>query len=152
MLRTGREGAANDRPPEAEAWPDPPLTPPVQLKKGAEQMLTGEQVLSLIDAGFSADEIRQYNQPEAPADPEPAPEPEAPADPETPEDPDTVVDTNVPSYVSREEFAELKSAMENLTKSIHANNVLLASKEAAPKSVSKEEAAKEAIKHFAGIK
>lgn len=115
-------------------------------------MLTGEQVLSMIEAGFSAEEIRQYNQQEVPAEPEPAPEPEAPAEPEAPEEPDMVVDTNVPSYVSREEFAELKSAMENLTKSIHANNVLLASKEAAPKSVSVEEAAKEAIKHFAGIK
>ena len=110
-------------------------------------MLTGEQVLSMIEAGFSADEIRQYNDQEVPAAPE-VPE----SDPDTPEEPDAADNTDVPSYVSREEFAELKSAMENLTKSIHANNVLLASKEAAPKSVSMEEAAREAIKHFAGIK
>lgn len=116
-------------------------------------MLTGEQVLSMIEAGFSADEIRQYNDQEVPAAPEvPESEPEPVTEPDTLEDPDAADNTDVPSYVSREEFAELKSAMENLTKSIHANNVLLASKEAAPKSVSMEEAAKEAIKHFAGIK
>lgn len=113
-------------------------------------MLTGSEVLAMISAGFTADEIRAYQEDKDTTLPEQPEEPAAaPPDPEEPaEDPEP----EAPSFVSREEFAELKTAMESLTKSIHANNVLLAAKENAPKSVSVEEAAAEAIKHFAGIK
>lgn len=143
MLNPGREGAANDQPPEAEAWPDPPLTPPVQLMKGAEQMLTGEQVLSMIEAGFTAEEIRAYNQPEeTPADPEPAPEPEAPAEPEeAPADPENV---------SREEFKALQDSIAQLTKTIQTNNILHASQKTPDKLLTPEEAADAAIRAFFG--
>ena len=105
-------------------------------------MLTGEQVLSMIEAGFSAEEIRQYNQPEAPADPEPAPEPEVPADPEeAPADPENV---------SREEFKALQDSIAQLTKTIQANNILHASKQTPEKTLTPEEAADVAIRAFFG--
>lgn len=105
-------------------------------------MLTGEQVLSMIEAGFSAEEIRQYNQPEAPADPEPAPDPEAPADPE--EDPAE------PENVSREEFKALQDSIAQLTKTIQANNILHAGKQTPPKTLTPDEAADAAIRAFFG--
>ena len=104
-------------------------------------MLTGEQVLSMIEAGFSAEEIRQYNQPEAPADPEQAPEPEAPAEPEAPEEPEDV---------SREEFKALQDSIAQLTKTIQANNILHASQQTPPKTLTPDEAADAAIRAFFG--
>ncbi len=105
-------------------------------------MLTGEQVLSMIEAGFTAEEIRAYNQPEEiPAEPEPAPEPEEPAEPEAPEEPENV---------SREEFKALQDSIAQLTKTIQANNILHASQQTPPKTLTPEEEADAAIRAFFG--
>lgn len=101
-------------------------------------MLTGEQVLAMIEAGFTAEEIRSYQAPETQPE-DPAPE----AQEETTEDP-----VEDPAYVPREEFDALKGALDQLTKQIQANNVLLASKETPPKQLTVEEAADAAIKAF----
>lgn len=103
-------------------------------------MLTGEQVLSMIEAGFTAEEIRAYNQPEViPAEPEPDPDPEAPAEPEAPEEPENV---------SREEFKALRDSIAQLTKTIQANNILTASKDTPDKTLTVDEAADAAIRAF----
>ena len=104
-------------------------------------MLTGEQVLAMIEAGFTAEEIRSYQAPETPPE-----DPATEAQEETTEDP--VEDPADPAYVPREEFDALKGALDQLTKQIQANNVLLASKETPPKQLTVEEAADAAIKAF----
>lgn len=112
-------------------------------------MLTGEQVLNLVEAGFSADEIRSYTAFTPPnGDPDdvtPSASPDhqevessSEAEPEQPSD-DTV---------TRTEFEEMKTALTELTKAIKANNILHASKDTPPKTLTAEEAADAAIKAF----
>lgn len=112
-------------------------------------MLTGEQVLNLVEAGFSADEIRSYTAFTPPnGDPDDVPPSASPdhqevessseAEPEQPSD-DTV---------TRTEFEEMKTALTELTKAIKANNILHASKDTPPKTLTAEEAADAAIRAF----
>ena len=114
-------------------------------------MLTGEQVLNLVEAGFSADEIRSYTaftppttgdpddvQPSASPDHQAEVETSSEAEPEQPSD-DTV---------TRTEFDEMKTALTELTKAIKANNILHASKDTPPKTLTAEEAADAAIRAF----
>lgn len=102
-------------------------------------MLNGEEVLAMITAGFTADEIRGYMKPEpAPEPEEPSPEPEEPS-PEP-----------VPEFVGREEFENLKESITQLTKTIQANNILHASKETPPRQLTADEAADAAIRQFFG--
>lgn len=112
-------------------------------------MLTGEQVLNLVEAGFSADEIRSYTTFIPPTgDPDDATPPASPdhqevetsseAEPEQPS-----VDT-----VTRTEFDEMKSALTELTKAIKANNILHASKDTPQKTLTVDEAADAAIRAF----
>ena len=111
-------------------------------------MLTGEQILNLVEAGFSADEIRSYTTVIPPSgDPDDVPSSTSPDHPEEssshdePEQP--AVDT-----VTRTEFEEMKTALTELTKAIKANNILHASKDTPPKTLTTEEAADAAIKAF----
>lgn len=106
-------------------------------------MLTGEQVFQLMEAGFTPDEIRSYNNPSA-AEPEPdTPSPEL-ASPEGESEQEETQNT-----VTRTEFEEMKTAMQELTKAIKANNILTASKETpAEKLLTPAEAADAAIKAF----
>ena len=113
-------------------------------------MLTGEQVLNLVEAGFSADEIRSYTsfsppngdpddvQPSAYPDHQEEVESISEAEPEQPSN-DTV---------TRTEFEEMKSALTELTKAIKANNILHASKDTPTKTLTAEEAADAAIRAF----
>lgn len=110
-------------------------------------MLTGEQVLTMIEAGFTADEIRPFATadtipPEIPAeDPNPAEDPAT--DPEPAEDPPAQ-----PEQVNRSEFEELKNTIAELTKTIQMNNILTASKNTPEKTLTPDEAADAAIKAF----
>lgn len=104
-------------------------------------MLTSDQVLTLIEAGFTAEEIRQYNaEPEQEQEQEPTQEPEQEQEPAQEPEQET--------FVGREEFNSLKESIAQLTKTIQANNILHASKETPSKTLTVEEAADAAIKAF----
>lgn len=106
-------------------------------------MLTTDQVLDLVAAGFTAEEIKAYNEPSSlpPTDPEPELPPAAP-------DPEEAPEEEQPDTVSRTEFEEMKAAMQELTKVIKANNILTASKETTQKTLTVDEAADAAIRAF----
>lgn len=113
-------------------------------------MLTGEQVLNLVEAGFSADEIRSYTAftPPTTGDPDdvtPSASPDHQEEESSNED-----EQEQPSgdAVTRTEFDEMKSALTELTKAIKANNIMYASKDTPPKTLTVEEAADAAIKAF----
>ena len=107
-------------------------------------MLTGEQVLSLIEAGFTAEEIRQYN-----IEPEQTQEQEqAQAQEQEQEQTQEQEQDQQATFVGREEFDSLKESIAQLTKTIQANNILHASKETPGKTLTVEEAADAAIKAF----
>lgn len=112
-------------------------------------MLTGEQVLNLVEAGFSADEIRSYTTFTPPnGDPDDATPPASPDHQE--EESSSEEEQEQPSgdAVTRTEFEEMKTALTELTKAIKANNILYASKDTPPKTLTVEEAADAAIKAF----
>lgn len=109
-------------------------------------MLSTEQVLDLVAAGFSAEEIKNFDSPNYPSlPPEDAQIPETP--PQESEHPEEEQE-QTQETVTRTEFEEMKKAMEELTKAIKANNILTASKETKTKTLTAEEAADAAIKAF----
>ena len=112
-------------------------------------MLTGEQVLNLVEAGFSADEIRSYTFSPPNGDPDDVP-PSASPDHQEEVESSSEAEPEQPSndIVTRTEFDEMKSALTELTKAIKANNILYASKDTPPKTLTAEEAADAAIKAF----
>lgn len=110
-------------------------------------MLSTEQVLDLVAAGFSAEEIKKFDSTDSPSLP--------PDDGQIPETPPQESDhqeeeLKEPPHeaVTRTEFDEMKKAMEELTKAIKANNILTASKDTPVKKLTAEEAADAAIKAF----
>lgn len=107
-------------------------------------MLTGEQVLDMLAAGFTAEEIRNFSQPE-PEQQETQPEPQQELEPQPEPEPQHEQQID---YVGREEFDSLKTSIENLTKTIQANNILHASKDTPAKTLTPDEAADVAIKAF----
>ena len=113
-------------------------------------MLTGEQVLNLVEAGFSADEIRSYTSFSPPnGDPDDVP-PSASPDHQEEVESSSEAEPEQPSNdtVTRTEFDEMKTALTELTKAIKANNILHASKDTPQKTLTAEEAADAAIRAF----
>ena len=112
-------------------------------------MLTGEQVLNLVEAGFSADEIRSYTFSPPNGDPDDVP-PSASPDHQGEVESSSEAEPEQPSndMVTRTEFDEMKNAISELTKAIKANNILHASKDTPPKTLTAEEAADAAIRAF----
>lgn len=107
-------------------------------------MLTGEQVLNMLEAGFTAEEIRSFTQPEQEPQPEQEQDPQQEQQPEQEPQPEQ----QQIDYVGREEFDSLKTSIEQLTKTIQANNILHASKDTPQKTLTPDEAADAAIKAF----
>ena len=104
-------------------------------------MLTVEQVIELAKAGFSADEIRKYNE-----EPDQAQEHEQEQTQEQDQTQEQEQEQEKDNTVTREEFTALQSAIENLTKTVQASNVLNAHK--GEKTLTTEEAADAALKAF----
>lgn len=103
-------------------------------------MLTIDQVLELAKAGFEKEEIMKFMDVQ-PEDVQPEPEEAAP-------EPQQEEQQEAEDTVSRSEFDALKSAMQDLTKAIQANNILTASKETPEKKLTVDEAADAAIRAF----
>lgn len=109
-------------------------------------MANADQILELVRAGFSKDEILSFfESSESVNESEDANtvngEPEH--DVETQEKPESEYETR---------FSAIESAINNLTNVIQKNNILLATKDSEIKKVTPEEAADAAIKKFFGGK
>lgn len=109
-------------------------------------MANAEQILELVRAGFSKDEILSFfesnesvNASENDNNVNGEPEQEV----ETQENPENEYETR---------FSAIESAINNLTNVIQKNNILLATKDSEIKKVTPEEAADAAIKKFFGGK
>ena len=110
-------------------------------------MLTCEQVLNLVEAGFSADEIRSYDAMSS-DDPDDVTSSASPDHQEAESSSDGEPEQSSNDIVTRTEFDEMKTTRTELTKAIKANNILYASKDTPPKTLTAEEAADAAIKAF----
>jgi len=74
------------------------------------------EVLTLINAGFTADEIREMladPEPQPAPDPQPAPEPEAPEEPEAPKQPEPAQPAGVPD-AANSLLSGLKDTLESM--------------------------------------
>lgn len=100
-------------------------------------MANADQILELVRAGFSKDEILSFFESNETVNGETEQEVETQEKPES-------------EYETR--FSAIESAINNLTNVIQKNNILLATKDSEIKKVTPEEAADAAIKKFFGGK